>query len=391
MQEERVKRAEKYAEYMRNWMAICTLVVTVVFVAFGVLGLKSYADLENFRNQVKTNADEVSGKTRDVETAAQKIGQIMGDLPTQGCQRSEASAGTREAKMLPRCKQMTDTLRGDVKRTSVVAQQARVDTSNLQYNFANLAGADPIVFSAPLIIDERFISSLEGKNFGSSPGHLYATVQLGLPTSMPIEIQRSSIRTWNDTEITFALSATDMSALEKARDDLQRPAASASQLGIAPTSSQLTFGPFVAFKVVNSQGKSSGWSSTYHVSAHSTAVTRIADECSRPGPCRRSELQRKRQKRRVEMALVCGASQPETRAQPDRGAGQGGPAKRARQGQAARAPRKDRGCRQDRPASRTGRILAQNCETDGVFGQDGSPGGAKSHLWGILPHYGQKP
>ena len=35
---------------------------------------------------------------------------------------------------------------------------------------------------------------------------------------------------------------------------------------------------------------------------------------------------------------------------------------------------------QDRPASRTGRILAQNCETDGVFGQDGAQGGAKSHL-----------
>ena len=260
MQEERVKRAEKYAEYMRNWMAICTLVVTVVFVAFGVLGLKSYADLENFRNQVKTNADEVSGKTRDVETAAQKIGQIMGDLQPR-VQRLETSASTLEARYTT-LQAKTDTLQGDVKRTSVVAQQARVDTSNLQYNFANLAGADPIVFSAPLIIDERFISSLEGKNFGSSPGHLYASVQLGLPTSMPIEIQRSSIRTWNDTEITFALSATDMSALEKARDDLQRPAASASQLGIAPTSSQLTFGPFVAFKVVNSQGKSSGWSST---------------------------------------------------------------------------------------------------------------------------------
>jgi hypothetical protein len=62
------------------------------------------------------------------------------------------------------------------------------------------------------------------------------------------------------------------------------------------------------------------------------------------------------------------------------GKGQGWPAERPGQWKAARAPGKDRGCRQDRPASRTGRILAQNREADGVFGADGAPGGAKSHL-----------
>ena len=39
-------RAEKYAEYMGNWLAILSLVITLTFVGFGILGYTRFSDVE---------------------------------------------------------------------------------------------------------------------------------------------------------------------------------------------------------------------------------------------------------------------------------------------------------------------------------------------------------
>ena len=54
-------------------------------------------------------------------------------------------------------------------------------------------------------------------------------------------------------------------------------------------------------------------------------------------------------------------------------------------------PPLDRGRRSDWPASRTGPLLAQSCEGDGLFGQDVSSSVAEIRFWRFSPHYGQKP
>jgi cell division protein FtsB len=71
--EGRVKKAETYALYMRNWLALATLVITVTFVFIGVVGIKSFAELENNRKQIQKDADEVHQKATEVQQNANNV------------------------------------------------------------------------------------------------------------------------------------------------------------------------------------------------------------------------------------------------------------------------------------------------------------------------------
>lgn len=262
IQTERVHRAEKHTQYMRDWLALVSLVVTILFVAFGILGIRSYLDVRNFRTQMEADAGDVSAKKKEVDDAATKVKQLTAgledrvqalDTKLSGLEKRYDLIQTQFAKV-----------ESDVNRTKVGVQQNRIDTTNLRSNLGGLAGADPIILEAPAAVGEQVPSTLGGKNFGKAPGHLFALVQpipsiLGQssPTSSSqIEIERSSILTWTDTSISFTLSSVDNANIRniagRGQQVLQYPGLQSSNFVTA----------FLSFAVENGSGKISGWSSS---------------------------------------------------------------------------------------------------------------------------------
>lgn len=56
---------------MRNWLAILTLTISVAFLGFGLLGISRWSDIETYREQMKSDADEASIKAKEVDVIAQ--------------------------------------------------------------------------------------------------------------------------------------------------------------------------------------------------------------------------------------------------------------------------------------------------------------------------------
>jgi hypothetical protein len=272
IQTERVRRAEKHTEYMRNWLGLLSLIVTILFVLFGSLGIRSYLDIHNFRNQMEADAGDVSAKKKEVDDAAAKIGQL-----TKGLEDRVQTLGDKLSGLEKRydfIQTQFAKVEGDVSRTKVGVQQNRIDTSNLRSNLGGLAGADPIILITPSVLGEQLYSTIEGKNFGKAPGHLYAYVQAGLSAIQSasglsgsrgqVDIERSSIQSWTDTNIIFTLSSADESAIKNiANKDQQIPEV---MKGLVSSTA------FVSFAVANISGKVSGWSSTVMWPTYPTSV-----------------------------------------------------------------------------------------------------------------------
>jgi hypothetical protein len=222
VQDERIRRAEKYGEYMRNWLALCTFAVTVAFLIAGLLGFRSYTEIDNFRKQLKSDADAVSAKAKDVDAVVRDASELVGGVLPR-VQKLESNLGTLESRY-DQIEHNTDKLRVDVNRTTSVAQQARLDTSNLQSNLESVIGKIPLILNTPTFGVGAGLSTISGKNFGNSKGRLYAAVQEVFSNTFPsssVEIQSSSIRSWSDTDISFELSPADQSALQTARRSAQ--------------------------------------------------------------------------------------------------------------------------------------------------------------------------
>jgi chaperonin cofactor prefoldin len=262
IQTERVRRAEKHTEYMRNWLGLLSLIVTILFVAFGILGIRSYLDVRNFRTQMEADAGDVSVKKNEVDDAAAKVGQL-----TAGLEERVKTLDTKLAELEKRYEliqtQFTK-IETDVRGTKVGVQQNYIDNSNLRSNLKGLAGADPIILEAPTAVGEKVSSLLGGKNFGKAPGHLLVLVQTipsilsqSLSTSSSqIEIKPSSIGVWTDTSISFELSSADNATIR----DIAAKGQQVSQYSVLQSSTYVS--AFLSFAVENSSGKISGWSST---------------------------------------------------------------------------------------------------------------------------------
>ena len=115
-------RAEKYAEYMRNWLAILSLVITVTFVGFGILGYTRFSDVETYRKQMASEAADVAVNAKKVADGAATVQHVMGDLQTRVSDLDKRIDGI-EARSQKADQQIVSA----VDRTSAVAQQTRND------------------------------------------------------------------------------------------------------------------------------------------------------------------------------------------------------------------------------------------------------------------------
>jgi len=271
VQDTRLNRAEKYAEYMRNWLAILTLVFTGVFLGFGALGISRWSDLEASRKQMQTDinayrtqmqadASDVSAKKNQVADIAQNAEQLKGGL--------EIKIQTVKSEVQG-LENHVQTLQNETEKALKTAQQSRIDTQNLKINLVDYAGINPIIITPPFGVGDRVVSHIGGFNFGNSQGQLYAYVEesiVGLTTGLPsepnrMEIQPSTIREWHDSDISFILSLDDYKSLEALRQRLQT--ANASTAGGNNSLLQIpSASAYLAFQVVTSDGRSSGISMT---------------------------------------------------------------------------------------------------------------------------------
>lgn len=273
IQQEKLVRAEKYAEYMRNWLAILTAVVTIAFVVFGLVGIAKYSDIEAYRKQIKTDTEDVSINTKKVSDAAATVTEVMGDLQPRvrdlekKIDEIESRSTTAETK--------TKQLEQAVKSTNVVAQQTQLETTAFQSNLVGALAPDlsiPIVSKVPTFLLVSGASTIEGTNFGDSRGHLYLVVKTSaswaistpiLATPGAIELSASSIQSWTNNLITFVLSRSDYESLEAVRPKL------GATVDVAPLSAEGTLHTFngtpqlydsqpsISFQIVTSTGKSS--------------------------------------------------------------------------------------------------------------------------------------
>jgi hypothetical protein len=227
MQNERVQRAEQYMGNMRNWMAIYTPTVSLVFLLFAYLGFRGYSD-------IKTNRDRVDAEATKVQKTAQDFYAEVGALQTQ------------------------------VKATSIA-------TTGLQGAFTAYGLGQPTLFlSGTLMLSKNIVTTVNGANLGPSTGHLYVRVQ---PSSLvyssiadslpePIEIGKESIREWKESAVMFVVSPAVESALRQAKSKLDaRAQSSGTFTGLVGgiQISTLTLGPVLAFQVKTANGTESMW------------------------------------------------------------------------------------------------------------------------------------
>jgi hypothetical protein len=255
VQDARVKRAENYALYMRNWLAILTATVTLAFLIAAMLGYKSSSDIENAKRQINQTATDVSRQAAEVGTVVAKSKDLVAGLEPR-VQKLNVRVNEFDAKYNS-LNHAAEGLKKDLRRTSAVAQKASLDTSNLQTNIGGLVGDAPIILKVPGLSVGTGVSSIEGQNFGEAKGKLFASVQgVAIPLQAAVEIEKESIWSWSDKAITFVLSARDQSALLQSWRDRQEQERKLNLSGsLTGNASYLTF------QVVTAGGNTSGWSS----------------------------------------------------------------------------------------------------------------------------------
>jgi hypothetical protein len=252
MLEERVRRAEKVAESIRNLFTIWAIIVSVVLGMYAFLGFRSYSDIQANQKRVQDDATSVSEKAKEVEETAKRAGQVVGNL--------EGRVATLESHLSPlgnrydTMQAKTAKLEADVERASKLAQQARIGAANNTTALVTFGAGQPTIFSVPLTVAENFVSGLQGNGFGDTQGRLYVRVEYGLASSDPIQITSPYIEKWSDSNIGFTLSSELRAALLKARDGLQ-------------SNGPLAGSPFpisasLSFQAATASGSKSGWSST---------------------------------------------------------------------------------------------------------------------------------
>src|SRR5580692_4048825 len=77
LQDQRVIRAEKFADYMRTWLTILTPTITGAFIIAGLIGYRSISDLEGFKKQMQQNVDAVAARKQEVDAEVQKAEQEL--------------------------------------------------------------------------------------------------------------------------------------------------------------------------------------------------------------------------------------------------------------------------------------------------------------------------
>jgi cell division protein FtsL len=225
----KIYRAEQHAGYMRNWLAILTVTISVVLVGFGFLGYTRTSDIEAYRKQIAADATDVkalsAGVRENSKTVADSVNSIrtnqqqVADLNTKINDTEARITNTDKniAAIEKRSEQAERRIVAAVNNTSALAQRTRNDfQSSVASGFL---GDMPSISSAKLVQGPA-LSSIEGTRFGKSAGHVFVDIQridlatLQLPKR--IEIQ-PPYKKWTDTRIDFELSPSEYQRIKDAR------------------------------------------------------------------------------------------------------------------------------------------------------------------------------
>jgi archaellum component FlaC len=273
---ERVRSAEKHSDYMRNWLALLSVVVTLLLAFAGYLGLRSYSDIQNTKEQLQKAVSDIKSEEEQVQTDASNVRDTAKDLT-----RRAETAGTTVANVETRIQEMNSRLEGlnssidllksktaefqrDLNANSFISQQNRVDTNNLQANLGSI-GIGPMILGTPLILKVGIPATLRGENFGAKPGKLWVAIQSGsfslTPADQAGQSHEASIQDWTDSNITFLLSSEVSTALDEEARHKRSNTAIGSLVGGEPVPGVSSPNyDFLSFRVESSSGQFSLWS-----------------------------------------------------------------------------------------------------------------------------------
>jgi hypothetical protein len=248
----RLQRAERYADYMRNWLALLTFTVTIAFVIFGILGYTHYSDIESFRKQIEKTSAGVTEDAAKVSNGANTVQNVLGNL--------EPRVGSLETKiggLESRYQQSDEKLTRAVNRTSVVTEQTRSDL--LASVSSGALGLNFPTISHVTLGEAPAECSIEGTNFGDSPGRVYfeiqssnfTTLNSGLPKTVEV---KGPFNPWTSSKIGFMLSPDEYQAIKANQPKEEGPLASASILNSAGVPNVLTGYTNLTVRVVTSSG-----------------------------------------------------------------------------------------------------------------------------------------
>jgi hypothetical protein len=215
------------------WLA--GIIVTLVLAGLTIVGLKTYHDfwtlVREAETQVRPKLEAAKQEATDAENAAhdakQTAFQAKSEIDSASSEvRSELNKalgidsqvrdlsnrvtdnGKRVTEIESRSQQVEQELARGLSRTSLLAQQTQ---SDLQFGLGSGAlGLNlPIITRATLVVGPA-ISTVEGANFGDSPGQLDVEVQhggniAGLQAPATVQIG-PPFQTWTNVSISFVLS-----------------------------------------------------------------------------------------------------------------------------------------------------------------------------------------
>jgi hypothetical protein len=264
-------RAEQHAGYMRNWLAILTVTISVVLVGFGVLGYTRTSDIEAYRKQIAADAADVKALSAGVRENSKTVADSVNSIRASQQQVADLDSKINDAEaritntdkniaaIEKRSNQAEQQIVAAVNNTSALAQQTHNDfQSSLASGFL---GDMPTISSATLV-QAPALSSIEGTRFGNSDGHIFVDVQrinlastsIQLPTR--IEVQ-PPYKKWTDTKINFELSPSEYQKIKDARASQSSESSVSRSLGIVSVnlSDGLSSSTYLSLLVETSGGR----------------------------------------------------------------------------------------------------------------------------------------
>ena len=248
MLEGRVQRAEKYADYMRNWLALLTAVTTLVLFTSGVLAYRSFGEAQSARNLAESNrlkmeegAKEVDANKRLVSSKVDEVTKLnenfksqISEITNESRQAKADAASAKQSSVIARNKavetedegkrrlaaldskitEQENKLTKRVETLSAEGAKTAFDTKTLGISLASVTDAPYIM--ALLQKTNGVDFTISGKNFGDKPGTIAVTVDSAtsaLISLMQIPLDDKSIKSWGDGIVEIALTDGDRAKL----------------------------------------------------------------------------------------------------------------------------------------------------------------------------------
>jgi uncharacterized phage infection (PIP) family protein YhgE len=266
----KIYQAEQHVGYMRNWLAILTVTISVVLFGFGFLGYTHTSDIEAYRKQIAADATDVKALSAGVRENSKTVADSVNSIRASQQQVADLDSKINDAEaritntdkniaaIEKRSNQAEQQIVAAVNNTSALAQQTHNDfQSSLASGFL---GDMPIISSATLV-QAPALSSIEGTRFGNSDGHIFVDVQrinLASTSQLPTRIEiQPPYKKWTDTKINFELSLSEYQKIKDARASQSSESSVSRSLGIVSVnlSDGLSSSTYLSLLVETSGGR----------------------------------------------------------------------------------------------------------------------------------------